>query len=469
MLTNRISGLHMLHTCCQACLLVGLFWSWYLLFFWFVGSASSGALEYATFVPPLLAGLFVHAGRANRRAVNVLGFTFAQAVRFSFNQIVFAVGGLLIFLVATKDQGISRAFLFSFVPLLGAVLLVSTRCLARLLAAKVFQGARIQNVLLVGSSAEACQMTGWLRRKTLHGIRTVGLVNDEADGQPVPGLPWLGRLDDLERIIQQTGATQLLLVETPLAPAKLAPLAEICERLGVRFTAVQDFRNLLTQPITLREDDGLYFARIHPEPLECPLNWSLKRCFDIAVSLPVVFLVLPVATLLVWLLQRWQSPGPLFYRQQRHGIHNQVFSIWKFRTMHHSAGSSDDARQATSDDARIFPAGCWLRQHSVDELPQFLNVLWGEMSLVGPRPHFVQHTTQFSNGVRRYHLRSFVKPGITGLAQVQSLRGEIRNARDVLRRVEWDIHYLENWSLLIDLKIVLRTAWQMVVPPKTAY
>lgn len=459
----------MLHTCCQACLLVGLFWSWYLLFFWCVGSASAGALEYATFVPPLLAGLFVHAGRANRRAVNVHGFTFAQAVRFSFRQIVFAVGALLIFVVATKDQGISRAFLFSFVPLLGAVLVVSNRFLARLLAAKVFRGTRIQNVLLVGSSAEACQMTGWLRRKAHLGVCTVGVVNDEEDGLPIPGLPWLGRPADLEKIIQQTGVTQIVLVETPLAPAKLARLAEVCERLGVRFAAVQDFRNWLSQPITLREDDGLYFARVHPEPLECPLNWSLKRCFDVAVSLPVVCLVLPVATLLVWALQRWQSPGPLFYRQQRHGIHNQVFSIWKFRTMHHSAGAAEDARQAMSGDARIFPAGCWLRQHSVDELPQFLNVLWGDMSLVGPRPHFVQHTAQFSNGVRRYHLRSFVKPGITGLAQVQSLRGEIRNARDVLRRVEWDIHYLENWSLLVDLKIVLRTAWQMVVPPKTAY
>ncbi len=459
----------MLHTCCQACLLVGLFWSWFLLFFFFAHTALPSALEYATFVPPLLAGLFVHAGRANRRAVNVLEFNFSQTVRFSFSQIIFAAGGLLIFLVATKDQGISRVFLFSFVPLLCLTLLVSNRCLARLLAAKVFRGTRIQNVLLVGSSADAHRITGWMRRKAHLGIRTVGLVSDEADTQPVAGLPWLGRIGDLEQIIHQTGATQLVLVETPLAPEKLALLAGICERHGVRFVAVQDFRNWLAQPITLHQDDGLYFARIHPEPLECPMNWSLKRCFDIAVSLPVVLLVLPVATLLVWLLQRWQSPGPLFYRQERHGIHNRVFSIWKFRTMHLATGSSDEARQATSGDARIFPAGCWLRQHSVDELPQFLNVLWGDMSLVGPRPHFVQHTVQFSTGVRRYHLRSFVKPGITGLAQVQSLRGEIRNARDVLRRVEWDIQYLENWSLFVDLKIVVRTAWQMIAPPKTAY
>ena len=282
--------------------------------------------------------------------------------------------------------------------------------------------------------------------------------------RPLP--PWTGALDTA---IRDTGATQIVLAETPLAPARLATLAELCERLGVRLVALQDFQNWLPQPVTLHQDDGLCFLHIHREPLECPLNWSLKRGFDIAVALPVVLLLLPPATLLVWLLQRWQSPGPLFYRQHRHGLQNQVFTIWKFRTMHAATGPVDEARQATAGDARIFRAGSWLRRHSVDELPQFLNVLFGDMSLVGPRPHYVAHTAEFSTGVRRYHLRSFVKPGITGLAQVQALRGEIRNVRDVLRRVEWDIQYLENWSLLGDLKIVALTAWQMFVPPKTAY
>ena len=470
MLTHRIRGLHLLHTCVQAGAVCALYWVWYLLFFGFAWEQSPGAVwQYAVFPLPLLAGLFVHAGRATRRAVNVLEFDLARSARFSLHQGVFIVSALLLFLVATKNQVISRAFLFSFLPLLYAGLLATHRYLPRRLAARMFQGVRVQNTLVVGAPADAQRLTAWLRRKTPLGIRAVGLVSDEAAAPSLGRLPWLGKTGDLEKVIRDTGASQIVLAETPLAPARLAALAELCERLGVRLIALQDFQNWLPQPVTLHQDDGLCFLHIHREPLECPLNWSLKRAFDIAVALPVVSLLLPPATLLVWLLQRAQSPGPLFYRQQRHGLQNQVFTIWKFRTMHAATTPADEGRQATAGDARIFRAGSWLRRHSVDELPQFLNVLFGDMSLVGPRPHYVQHTAEFSTGVRRYHLRSFVKPGITGLAQVRALRGEIRNVRDVLRRVEWDIQYLENWSLLGDLKIVALTAWQVFVPPKTAY
>ena len=465
MLARRVRGLHLLHTCLQSGALLALYWAWYFFFFLFAREGAPWTVwQYSVFPLPLLAGLFVHAGRVSRRAVNVLEFDLARAARFSLSQSVYVVGVLLLFLVATKNQVISRVFLFSFVPLLYAALLASNRYLPRLLAARMFQGVRVQNTLLVGTPADARRLTAWLRRKAHLGIRAVGLVSDHADLSAFDGLPWLGRTGDLEKVIRDTGATRLVLVETPLAPARLAMLAELCERLGVRLVALQDFQNWLPQPITLHQDDGLHFLHIHREPLECPLNWSLKRGLDIAVALPVILFLLPPATLLVWLLQRWQSPGPLFYRQQRHGLQNQVFTIWKFRTMHPAAGAGHEARQATADDARIFRAGSWLRRHSVDELPQFLNVLFGDMS-----PHYVEHTAGFSTGVRRYHLRSFVKPGITGLAQVRALRGEIRNVRDVLRRVEWDIQYLENWSLLGDLKIVALTAWQMVVPPKTAY
>lgn len=470
MLARRIRGLHLLHTCFQAGAILALYWAWYGLFFACTREGMPGAVwRYAAFPLPLLAGLFLHTGRATRQAVNVLELDVARAARFSLSQGVFIVGALLLFLVATKSQVISRMFLFTFLPPLYAALLVTNRGLPHLLAARMFQGARAQNTLLVGASADAQRLTAWLRRKAHLGIHAVGLVSDEEGARSAGGLPWLGKVRDLERVVRDTGATQMVLTETPLAPARLASLAELCERLGVRLVALQDFQNWLPQPITVHQDDGLCFLRVHREPLECPLNWSLKRCFDVLVALPIVLLLLPPATLLVWLLQRWQSPGPLFFRQHRHGLHNRVFAIWKFRTMHPATVLADEGRQASSGDARIFRAGSWLRRHSVDELPQFLNVLRGDMSLVGPRPHYVAHTVEFSTGVRRYHLRSLVKPGITGLAQVQALRGEIRNVRDVLRRVEWDIQYLENWSLLGDLKIVALTAWQVFVPPRSAY
>jgi lipopolysaccharide/colanic/teichoic acid biosynthesis glycosyltransferase len=125
-------------------------------------------------------------------------------------------------------------------------------------------------------------------------------------------------------------------------------------------------------------------------------------------------------------------------------------------------------KQATQQDPRIFPFGAWLRSHSLDELQQFLNVLTGEMSVVGPRPHFVEHTGHFAQQ-ERYHIRSFVKPGVTGLAQVNGCRGEVRHACDMDRRVQWDIRYLESWSLFLDCWLILRTLSVVVDPPKTAY
>jgi lipopolysaccharide/colanic/teichoic acid biosynthesis glycosyltransferase len=130
---------------------------------------------------------------------------------------------------------------------------------------------------------------------------------------------------------------------------------------------------------------------------------------------------------------------------------------------HQAAG-----KQASQQDPRVYPFGAWLRRHSLDELPQFINVLIGEMSVVGPRPHFVEHTEQFAQQ-KRYHIRSFVKPGVTGLAQVNGCRGEVRHPSEMERRVQWDIHYMENWSLLSDCWLILRTIGVVFSPPGTAY
>src|SRR3569623_502909 len=143
-------------------------------------------------------------------------------------------------------------------------------------------------------------------------------------------------------------------------------------------------------------------------------------------------------------MQRLQSPGPMFFKHTRAGLKGRTFTIYKFRTMHPQNGG--EAIQASEGDARVFPFGCWLRRTSLDEVPQFLNVLRGEMSLVGPRPHLLEHNEQFARVMRNYFIRSRVKPGITGLAQVRGFRGQTRTEADIIRRVESDISYLETWS-----------------------
>jgi lipopolysaccharide/colanic/teichoic acid biosynthesis glycosyltransferase len=203
------------------------------------------------------------------------------------------------------------------------------------------------------------------------------------------------------------------------------------------------------------------------EPLECPVGRTIKRVLDLVVSLPVCLFILPPVALVVWFFQGTQSQGPLFFRQRRTGKYNRPFLIYKFRTMR--VGNFDEGRQAVADDDRVLPAGRWMRKLSIDELPQFINVLVGEMSVVGPRPHFVDHDALFGEIAHFYRVRSFIKPGITGLAQVRGLRGEARKERDLIDRIHSDVYYLENWSPILDWVIIFKTAWQVIAPPKTAY
>jgi lipopolysaccharide/colanic/teichoic acid biosynthesis glycosyltransferase len=246
----------------------------------------------------------------------------------------------------------------------------------------------------------------------------------------------------------------------------LVHYAEVCERNGVRLLVICDFESTLRHPVTMFEDEGIRFIGLRDEPLEDPFGSFAKRCLDITVALPVVCLILPPTTLLVAGLQWCRSPGPIFYRQLRSGLQNIPFAILKYRTMH--VANPDVTKQASKGDSRIYPGGQWLRKLSLDELPQFLNVLRGEMSVVGPRPHLMQHDDIFARVLVNYPVRRNVKPGITGLAQVRGFRGETRTNEDVVKRVESDIYYLENWSLFLDVWIILRTAWQVIFPPRTA-
>jgi len=230
---------------------------------------------------------------------------------------------------------------------------------------------------------------------------------------------------------------------------------------------LDSYSSFFNHSTTIFEEDGMRIIGLREEPLESPINRFLKRALDLAIALPVVFFLLPPFSLVVWLLQCWQSPGPIIFRQERVGMMGQRFMMYKYRTMNVNHGS--EAKQASKHDERIYPAGRWLRKLSVDELPQFINVLLGEMSVVGPRPHLEKHEELWIQAMRKYVVRRFVRPGITGFAQVNGYRGEIRSDADVQNRVERDIHYLENWSFSLDIVIILKTFKQCLIPPRSAY
>jgi putative colanic acid biosynthesis UDP-glucose lipid carrier transferase len=463
MVTQRTEGLYRLFLLCQIVIVAALFWLgvWIMITFY---SPSGGALtwgRYSIYCGMLVLGLTLET--LNRSKNFFLQNELLRPHRLSLRQTAASVGLLVLYLVAAKDAFISRVFLFNFVPWLYIALLFSHYYLPSLLARGIFR--REDRTLLVGSSARAAQLRDWLLRKSEIGFRTIGLVSDDAKIDNID-VPLLGQPNQLEQIIRDSNVTQVILLEFPLSEAN-QNVIQICDRLGIRLLILSDLEERLRHSVTHFEDGGFRFIGLREEPLENPLNRFAKRAIDLAIALPVMLIVFPVLTVVVFIAQRLQSPGPLFHIQKRAGMQNREFKIYKFRTMHSNNG--EVARQASESDERVYPLGKWFRKLSIDEVPQFWNVLRGDMSIVGPRPHLIEHNQQFSKFLANYHVRAFVKPGITGLAQVRGFRGEARNNADIENRVACDIEYLENWNLSLECAIILRTFAHLLRPPRSAY
>ena len=235
----------------------------------------------------------------------------------------------------------------------------------------------------------------------------------------------------------------------------------------IRFKLVPNVRNYFRKNVKVKMVGHLPVLSPRAEPLESKANKTVKRIFDVVFSLfAVVFVMSWMVPLMAFLIKR-ESKGPVFFKQLRSGKGNIPFYCYKFRSM--TVNSDSDKKQAQKNDARITKIGAFMRRTSIDELPQFFNVLKGEMSVVGPRPHMLQHTHEYSALIDQFMVRHFVLPGITGWAQVNGYRGETKEEGSMEGRVEADIWYMENWSLLLDLKIAFLTVWQVVDGDKNAY
>ncbi|MBN8247886.1 MAG: exopolysaccharide biosynthesis polyprenyl glycosylphosphotransferase [Verrucomicrobia bacterium] len=467
MISERSRGLYAVHSVVQAVLVTALFWGWLFLVSQFYAPGTVDCRRYAIYSVLTVVGLMLKALTTAPARRALLRLRVLDRLRDSFVQTLWISTLLLFFLVSAKDKSISRLFLFTFLPLTYLLLAYSNSKLPAFLARHLFAGNRVERTILYNTGGNLKTLGPWLRRQERMGLRVLGMLSDAATDETLPDLPVLGGTEDLERVLTETKATQILISGFPMFKNLLQFLTALCERRGIRMLIVADFEDKFGQAVTMVDEDGIRFLTLRDEPLESPFNRLLKRILDIAVSLPVVVGILPFTTLVVWLLQRRQAPGPVFYIQPRAGMQNQPFGIFKYRSMY--VDNPDVNRQTSKHDERIYPAGRWLRRLSIDELPQFLNVLKGSMSVVGPRPHLDSHNEQWSRIMANYHVRTFVKPGITGLAQVRGFRGEATTDEALRLRVLADIEYIENWSIALDALIILRTAFQVVVPPKMAY
>jgi len=208
-------------------------------------------------------------------------------------------------------------------------------------------------------------------------------------------------------------------------------------------------------------------ASLRDIPLDDVINQWIKRIFDILFSLIIIVFVLSWLIPILSIFIKMESKGPVFFMQMRNGLNYHEFNCYKFRSMRLNAIA--DIEQVSKNDPRITNIGRFMRKTSIDELPQFFNVLLGDMSVVGPRPHMVSHTEMYARKVDKFMVRHFIKPGITGLAQTNGFRGEVENDKDIIYRVKYDIFYMENWSILLDLKIIFMTVYNAVKGDKKAY
>jgi Undecaprenyl-phosphate glucose phosphotransferase len=326
----------------------------------------------------------------------------------------------------------------------------------------------VKDLIIVGESPAAEEIYRYCEDQTVRGYRFRGIFTDHA----LEGVLGTKRLGDVEAAKAFAVQNRIDIVYCALPGTRreeITELMEFCERNTIRFRVIPSADSFI--PVV--KTSGLEFhgdvpvSKLRHEPLDKPINRRLKRAFDIAFSLAVIVLIFSWLFPILALLVKLSSPGPVFFKQMRLGRDNKQFACWKFRSMR--MNKEADVKQATKNDPRVTAIGRVLRKSNLDEMPQFINVLFGHMSVVGPRPHPLRLNEQYRDIIDKYMVRHFVRPGITGWAQVNGLRGETRTPELMERRVELDVWYLENWSFLLDLRIVVKTVTNMFGKDPNAY
>jgi Undecaprenyl-phosphate glucose phosphotransferase len=314
-------------------------------------------------------------------------------------------------------------------------------------------GIGLKRVLIAGAGDLGRMVADRILQHRELGYQVVGFVDDRAGGDHIGyrGLPLLGTLSDVAEIAQRERVDHLY-VALPLEEhAKLLNLMEITSREFIDVKVVPDLLQFIALRARLEDLDGLPIINVNDVPLQGMNSW-IKRVIDVLLSgAAVILMSIPFG--IIAALVKLTSPGPVFYRQERMGLDGKAFNVYKFRSMYLGAEDTTGPIWARKDDPRATPIGRWLRRLDLDELPQFLNVLGGDMSIVGPRPERPFFVEQFKHRIPQYMLRHKVKAGITGWAQVNGWRGNT----SLEKRIEYDLYYIENWSVTLDLKIMWLT------------
>lgn len=311
-------------------------------------------------------------------------------------------------------------------------------------------------VLLIGANRSARQIIQWAANNPHYGYEIMGvLARDSAlKEKHFEGIPVIGTIQDCEKMIQEMNPDQVTLVDHSFSRERVSDIVALCEDRFINFKISVDIYGLITRNVDVEYVSSIPLLGFRSLPLDHWENRAVKRCFDLLVSAVVLILTSPI-WIAVALIVKLDSPGPVFFRQKRMGRDQRVFNVLKFRTMKQDAEKETGPVWAKAEDDRRTRSGALLRKWNLDELPQLFNVLRGDMSLVGPRPERPHFIEQFREQIPRYMARHKIKSGLTGWAQVNGYRGNT----SIEERLKYDLYYMENWSLLFDVEIMVMTVF----------
>lgn len=330
------------------------------------------------------------------------------------------------------------------------------------------RGGNLRYVVLVGSTENMQELYHELMDHSWAGYRVLGYFDFEERAEFSKICTYLGKPEQVIPYLQQQQHVHFLFCSLPSKEKDtIVPIIRYSENNLVHFYSVPNVHNYLHNRMYMNMMGNVPYLSLYRDPLSNPGNQFIKRTFDIVFSLVFLCTLFPIIFVIVALITKITMPGPIFFRQKRNGLNDKEFYCYKFRSMKVNADA--DRVQATKDDPRKTKWGNIMRKTSIDELPQFINVLLGDMSVVGPRPHMVKHTEEYSKLINKYMVRHFVKPGITGWSQVTGFRGETKELKDMVGRIRGDIWYIEHWSFWLDIYIIYKTVANAVHGEKNAY
>jgi putative colanic acid biosynthesis UDP-glucose lipid carrier transferase len=381
---------------------------------------------------------------------------------FGFNILVITA-----VLFSLKQSQFSREHLYATYLILFGLIMFWRYLSIKLIRLYRKSGYNYRRVVIVGGGEVAQQLNDYFNSDDVLGVRLLGVFTDSDLSFGIKDSVKTGTLDSLEQFALKNDIDEIFYTMPLTYTKKIKGLVDFCDRYMIRFKVVPDFRGFIFKRVNIDFFNDVPVITLREEPLTDFINRFTKRVFDLIFSLLTVVFVLSWLYPIIAVLIKLSSKGPVLFKQSRSGVNNEEFLCYKFRSM--TMSEEADTKQATKGDVRITKIGAFLRKSSLDEFPQFFNVLMGDMSIVGPRPHMLKHTEEYSELIQKYMVRQLVKPGITGAAQVKGYRGETKELEDMEGRVRLDVWYIENWSLSLDINIIFYTVWNVFKGDEKAY